>query len=110
MKTRLLIIILLAFSITVPVTSFAEQSIQTKENFQTGIIKWSSRCYSPSEIAHVTSFCGQFQGKLYWYFVGEIKDSQVIHFGLDTNEKPKLCAIKDNPQNFTFNKSAIVRN
>lgn len=58
----------------------------------------------------VTSFCGQFQGKLYWYFVGEIKDSQVIHFGLNTNEKPKLCAIKDNPQNFTFNKSAIVRN
>lgn len=58
----------------------------------------------------VTSFCGQFQGKSYWYFHGSIKESKVIEFMLDIPEKPKLCAIKDNPQNFTFNKSAIVLN
>ena len=44
MKTRLLIIILLTFSIVVPVTSFAEQPIKTEEDFQKGTIEWISRC------------------------------------------------------------------
>lgn len=56
----------------------------------------------------VTSFCGQFQGKSYWHFVGYIKDSKIISLGLET-DKPKLCAISDNPQKFTFNESAIVK-
>ncbi len=56
----------------------------------------------------VTSFCGQFQGKSYWHFVGYIKDSKIISWGLET-DKPKLCAISDNPQKFTFNESAIVK-
>ena len=30
------------------------------------------------EIPDITSFCGQFQGKLYWYFLGHIKDSKII--------------------------------
>lgn len=52
MKTRLLII-LLVISITIPVTSFAEQ-IETEENFQTGIVQWDSRCYSTHDAALVT--------------------------------------------------------
>lgn len=51
MKTRILISILLITSIIVTMPSFAEQP---KEIFQTGIIQWSSRCYSPSETAQVT--------------------------------------------------------
>lgn len=44
MKTKLLIIILLTISITIPVTSFADQPINTKENFQKGTLEWISRC------------------------------------------------------------------
>ena len=44
MKTRVLIIILLTFSIVVPVTSFAEQPIKIEEDFQKGTIEWISRC------------------------------------------------------------------
>jgi len=57
----------------------------------------------------VTSFCGQFQGRLYWHFIGYIKDSKISNWSLETNERPKLCAIKDNPQIFTFDESAIVK-
>ena len=46
-------IVLLALS-TMSMTAFAEKPEQSKENFQTGIIQWSSRCYSPSETAQVT--------------------------------------------------------
>lgn len=60
--------------------------------------------------SELTSFCGQFQGNAYWYFRGEIKNSQVIHFSLAIDEKPPLCAITDNPKIFTFDKSAIVNN
>src|SRR3989338_708256 len=60
------------------------------------------------EIPDITSFCGQFQGKLYWYFLGHIKDSKIISWGLET-DKPKLCAINENTQKFTFNESAIVK-
>lgn len=56
----------------------------------------------------VTSFCGQFQGKSYWHFVGDIKDSKIINWGLEM-DKPKLCAISDNTQKFVFNESAIVK-
>ena len=44
MKTRFLILILLIISITIPVSSFAESSIKTKENFQKGTIEWINRC------------------------------------------------------------------
>ncbi|MDH5463476.1 MAG: BPTI/Kunitz domain-containing protein [Nitrosopumilus sp.] len=54
MKSRLLIITLLAISATLPFTSFAEQSSKTPDNFQTGIVQWSFRCYAPSETARVT--------------------------------------------------------
>lgn len=57
----------------------------------------------------VESFCGQFQGKAYWHFRGEMKNSTVIHFSLDVYERPPLCAITDNPIIFTFDESAIVK-
>lgn len=56
----------------------------------------------------VTSFCGQFQGKSYWHFVGYIKDSKIISWGLEI-DKPKLCAISNTTQKFMFNESAIVK-
>lgn len=59
--------------------------------------------------SEMTSFCGQFQGKSYWYFRGDIKNSKVIHFSLEIPDKPPLCAITDNPIIFTFDKSAIVK-
>ena len=57
----------------------------------------------------VESFCGQFQGKAYWHFRGKIKDSAVINFSLEVDERPPLCAITDNPIIFTFDESAIVK-
>jgi hypothetical protein len=57
----------------------------------------------------ITSFCGQFQGKFYWYFIGHINNSKISSWFLETNEKPKLCAISENPQIFTFDESAIAK-
>jgi len=47
MKTRLLILILLVISITIPVTSFAEHPVQTEkpqDNFHKGTIEWVIHC------------------------------------------------------------------
>ena len=47
MKTRLLILILLVISITIPVTSYAEQLIKTEklqDNFHEGTIEWIIHC------------------------------------------------------------------
>jgi len=51
MKTRVLIII--GIMILIPI-AHAEQPDKIKENFQTGIVQWDSRCYSTYDVAHVT--------------------------------------------------------
>ncbi|MGI0040720.1 MAG: hypothetical protein ACRD94_02010 [Nitrosopumilaceae archaeon] len=58
----------------------------------------------------ITSFCGQFKGKGHErYFQGNIKDSKVLQWGLELDVKPKLCAINDNAQMFSIDKSAIAK-
>lgn len=65
--------------------------------------------YNLSIDPNVTSFCGQFQGKGFWYFRGEIQSSKIINFSLELDERPPLCAITENPIIFTFDQSAIAR-